>query len=270
MMVSVRYIVEDVDEAIAFYRDLLGFDLVMRPAPPFAMLSRGDLRLLLNAPTGHRPRQMGGARSRAAGTASRSRSPTSRPRWTGCVGRGPASEATSSRGWAATRSWSMTLQGMPSSCSNPGPEGHARVWHVTWRLRTTAQCRLVETLPGCLRGDLWPLRHLTQESCARRAGERGSDQFRPCPPRATTTMLSAASSICAASGSDPLSRSRMPARRFAGCDSVGIALRHAESVRRRPAATRASSTPALVIDAPIVRQPGFGTPREPRSASGSG
>jgi catechol 2,3-dioxygenase-like lactoylglutathione lyase family enzyme len=52
MMVSVRYIVEDVDEAIAFYRDLLGFDLVMRPAPPFAMLSRGDLRLLLNAPTG--------------------------------------------------------------------------------------------------------------------------------------------------------------------------------------------------------------------------
>jgi catechol 2,3-dioxygenase-like lactoylglutathione lyase family enzyme len=50
--VSVRYIVDDVDEAIAFYTGRLGFRLDMRPAPPFAMLSRGDLRLLLSAPTG--------------------------------------------------------------------------------------------------------------------------------------------------------------------------------------------------------------------------
>lgn len=50
--VSVRYIVDDVDAAIGFYRDLLGFDLVMHPAPPFAMLARGDLRLLLSAPSG--------------------------------------------------------------------------------------------------------------------------------------------------------------------------------------------------------------------------
>jgi catechol 2,3-dioxygenase-like lactoylglutathione lyase family enzyme len=50
--VSVRYIVEDVDEAIAFYRDQLGFAVEMHPAPPFAMLSRGDLRLLLSAPSG--------------------------------------------------------------------------------------------------------------------------------------------------------------------------------------------------------------------------
>jgi catechol 2,3-dioxygenase-like lactoylglutathione lyase family enzyme len=52
MAVSVRYIVDDVDAAIGFYTELLGFELVMRPAPPFAMLARGDLRLLLNAPTG--------------------------------------------------------------------------------------------------------------------------------------------------------------------------------------------------------------------------
>jgi catechol 2,3-dioxygenase-like lactoylglutathione lyase family enzyme len=49
---SVRYIVEDVDAAIAFYTEQLGFAEVMRPAPPFAMLARGDLRLLLSAPSG--------------------------------------------------------------------------------------------------------------------------------------------------------------------------------------------------------------------------
>ena len=48
--VSVRYIVNDVDAAITFYRDNLGFVEVMHPAPAFAMLSRGDLRLLLSAP----------------------------------------------------------------------------------------------------------------------------------------------------------------------------------------------------------------------------
>jgi catechol 2,3-dioxygenase-like lactoylglutathione lyase family enzyme len=50
--VSVRYIVNDVDAAIAFYRDHLGFTEVMHPAPAFAMMSRGDLRLLLTAPGG--------------------------------------------------------------------------------------------------------------------------------------------------------------------------------------------------------------------------
>lgn len=50
--VSVRYFVDDVDAGIEFYCGLLGFQEVMRPAPPFAMLSRGDLRLLLSAPGG--------------------------------------------------------------------------------------------------------------------------------------------------------------------------------------------------------------------------
>lgn len=48
--VQVRYIVHDVDAAIAFYTTHLGFTLVMHPAPPFAMLSRGELRLVLSAP----------------------------------------------------------------------------------------------------------------------------------------------------------------------------------------------------------------------------
>jgi catechol 2,3-dioxygenase-like lactoylglutathione lyase family enzyme len=50
--VNVRYIVDDVDAAIAFYRERLGFVVDFRPAPEFATLSRGDLRLLLSAPTG--------------------------------------------------------------------------------------------------------------------------------------------------------------------------------------------------------------------------
>ena len=48
--VNVRYIVSDVDKAIPFYTDMLGFKLDMHPAPGFASLSRGDLQLLLNRP----------------------------------------------------------------------------------------------------------------------------------------------------------------------------------------------------------------------------
>ena len=48
--VNVRYIVDDVDAAIAFYGERLGFDVAMHPAPGFAILSRGDLRLMVNAP----------------------------------------------------------------------------------------------------------------------------------------------------------------------------------------------------------------------------
>ena len=50
--VQVRYIVDDVDAAIAFYTERLGFTEVMHPAPTFAMLSRGDLRFILSAPGG--------------------------------------------------------------------------------------------------------------------------------------------------------------------------------------------------------------------------
>jgi catechol 2,3-dioxygenase-like lactoylglutathione lyase family enzyme len=50
--VNVRYIVSDVDAAIPFYTDMLGFKLEMHPAPGFASLSRGNLQLLLNRPGG--------------------------------------------------------------------------------------------------------------------------------------------------------------------------------------------------------------------------
>jgi tRNA-Thr(GGU) m(6)t(6)A37 methyltransferase TsaA len=50
--VSIRYIVDDVNAAIAFYCSRLGFSEQMHPAPSFAMLTRGDLRLVLSSPGG--------------------------------------------------------------------------------------------------------------------------------------------------------------------------------------------------------------------------
>jgi catechol 2,3-dioxygenase-like lactoylglutathione lyase family enzyme len=51
-MANIRYIVDDVGTAVSFYTEQLGFEVVAHPAPGFAMLSRGDLRLLLNSPGG--------------------------------------------------------------------------------------------------------------------------------------------------------------------------------------------------------------------------
>jgi catechol 2,3-dioxygenase-like lactoylglutathione lyase family enzyme len=50
--VSVRYIVDDVDAAIAFYTGHLDFEVGFHPAPGFAILTRSDLRLLINSPGG--------------------------------------------------------------------------------------------------------------------------------------------------------------------------------------------------------------------------
>lgn len=50
--VHVRYFVTDVDAAITFYTELLGFRVEMRPAPGFAALTRDGVRLYLNTPDG--------------------------------------------------------------------------------------------------------------------------------------------------------------------------------------------------------------------------
>jgi catechol 2,3-dioxygenase-like lactoylglutathione lyase family enzyme len=47
---TVRYFVDDLDTAVAFYCGLLDFEVELRPSPMFAMLYRGDLRLLLSVP----------------------------------------------------------------------------------------------------------------------------------------------------------------------------------------------------------------------------
>jgi predicted enzyme related to lactoylglutathione lyase len=44
-----RYMVNDVDAAIGFYTDILGFAVEMHPGPGFAIISRGDVRLAMNA-----------------------------------------------------------------------------------------------------------------------------------------------------------------------------------------------------------------------------
>lgn len=48
--VSVRYIVNDVASCVTFYTQVLGFEIVMNPPSGFAMLSRGNIRLMLNEP----------------------------------------------------------------------------------------------------------------------------------------------------------------------------------------------------------------------------
>jgi catechol 2,3-dioxygenase-like lactoylglutathione lyase family enzyme len=56
--VNVRYMVDDVDAAVAFYTDHLGFTLLSSAAPAFADVSRGDLRLLLSGPASSAGRPM--------------------------------------------------------------------------------------------------------------------------------------------------------------------------------------------------------------------
>ncbi len=57
-LVSVRYMVDDVDQSIAFYTEVLGFEILTNFAPAFADLRRGNLRLLLAGPTSSAGRPM--------------------------------------------------------------------------------------------------------------------------------------------------------------------------------------------------------------------
>ena len=56
--VNVRYMVDDVDEAIGFYTKVLGFELISSAAPAFADVKRGNLRLLFAGPTSSAGRPM--------------------------------------------------------------------------------------------------------------------------------------------------------------------------------------------------------------------
>jgi predicted enzyme related to lactoylglutathione lyase len=57
-LVSVRYMVDDVESAVAFYTTHFGFTLRTSAAPAFADVVRGNLRLLLSGPTSSAGRSM--------------------------------------------------------------------------------------------------------------------------------------------------------------------------------------------------------------------
>jgi catechol 2,3-dioxygenase-like lactoylglutathione lyase family enzyme len=56
--INVRYMVDDVDEAVTFYTKLLGFEVLTSAAPAFADVKRGNLRLLLSGPASSAGRPM--------------------------------------------------------------------------------------------------------------------------------------------------------------------------------------------------------------------
>jgi catechol 2,3-dioxygenase-like lactoylglutathione lyase family enzyme len=66
-MVNVRYMVDDVEVAVTFYTSHLGFTLLSKTAPAFADVARGDLRLLLSAPSSSAGRPMPDGRRPAPG-----------------------------------------------------------------------------------------------------------------------------------------------------------------------------------------------------------
>jgi catechol 2,3-dioxygenase-like lactoylglutathione lyase family enzyme len=57
-IVNVRYMVDDVDQAITFYTEVLGFEILTSASPAFADVKRGNLRLLLAGPKSSAGRPM--------------------------------------------------------------------------------------------------------------------------------------------------------------------------------------------------------------------
>jgi catechol 2,3-dioxygenase-like lactoylglutathione lyase family enzyme len=105
-LVSVRYMVDDVEESIDFYTRHFGFDLRHSSLPAFADAVRGRLRLLLAGPesSAGRPMPTGESPGPAAGTASTCSSTTSPLRSSGSARRGSRFATRSSAARAASRS----------------------------------------------------------------------------------------------------------------------------------------------------------------------
>jgi catechol 2,3-dioxygenase-like lactoylglutathione lyase family enzyme len=56
--INVRYMVDDVDKAVAFYTEVFGFEVAMSAAPAFADIRRGNLRMLISGPASSAGRPM--------------------------------------------------------------------------------------------------------------------------------------------------------------------------------------------------------------------
>ena len=129
-IVSVRYMVDDVEEAVAFYTKLLGFELTFNAGPPFAEVRRGNLRLLLAGPQSSAGRPMSDGATPGPGGWNRIHfivddidAEVAR-----LATRAPTSATTSSRDRAASRFCSSILPGTSSSFSSPLSTDRACSW----------------------------------------------------------------------------------------------------------------------------------------------
>ena len=118
--VNVRYMVDDVDAAIAFYTTHLGFSLLTRAAPAFADVTRGDLRLLLSGRTSSAGRPMPDGAKPVAGGWNRIQLVVDdiAARWIASGAPGCGSATTSSGAPAAPRSSSRIPPAILSSSSS--------------------------------------------------------------------------------------------------------------------------------------------------------
>ena len=122
-MVNVRYMVDDVDESIAFYTKHLGFDVLTRRRPRSRTSSEATCACCSPDPRAPRAGRcpMAPDRNQEAGTASTSSSTTSTPRSIGSAAQVRRSATTSWRGPAVSRSSSKILLATSSSCSSRPP-----------------------------------------------------------------------------------------------------------------------------------------------------
>ncbi len=67
MAVTVRYLVDDVGAALAFYRDALGFQVAQQFGPAMAILSHGDLNLWIAGPAASAAKPMPDGRTPSPG-----------------------------------------------------------------------------------------------------------------------------------------------------------------------------------------------------------
>ena len=123
--VSVRYMVDDVEESIGFYTSHLGFEVVSDFAPAFAEVVRGNLGC---SSAGRRARPGGRCRTgaspgRAAGTASTSSSTTSTPRSSVSARRAFRSATTSSPGPGGKQILVDDPSGNPIELFQPADQG---------------------------------------------------------------------------------------------------------------------------------------------------
>ena len=121
-IVNVRYMVDDVDEAIAFYTKLLGFELLTSASPAFADVKRGNLRLLLAGPKSSAGRPMPDGRTARTGRLEPHPLHRRRHRRRGDPAprrRRDVPQRHRDRARAASRSCSRTRRATSSSCSSP-------------------------------------------------------------------------------------------------------------------------------------------------------